>query len=55
MFTGKQQNVFYWCRKRQSVTGLSLDFVVVNVLGFVCYAIFNCFLYFDKHVQAAYR
>ncbi|KAJ3285698.1 hypothetical protein HDU79_007130 [Rhizoclosmatium sp. JEL0117] len=31
---------------RRSVTGLSVDFVLLNVLGFLCYTIFNCVEYF---------
>ncbi|KAF0689074.1 Aste57867_19346 [Aphanomyces stellatus] len=40
--------------RRQSVVGLSLDFLVYNILGFVCYAIFNCAFFWSDAVQAEY-
>ena len=36
---------------RKSVEGLSYDFQVYNLLGFACYSIFNCTLFFSKEVQ----
>ena len=35
-------------KQRKSVKGLSLDFVYLNTLGFLCYFIYNIFFYFDK-------
>lgn len=39
---------------RRSVSGLSMDFVVLGLLGFVCYAVFNSAFYFSERVQAQY-
>ncbi|KAF1319428.1 Lysosomal cystine transporter, partial [Globisporangium splendens] len=39
---------------RQSVVGLSLDFMVLHMLGFICYTIFNCAFYFSTSVQEQY-
>lgn len=39
---------------RKSVVGLSLDFTVLHMLGFICYAIFNCAFYFSESVQQQY-
>lgn len=41
--------------KRQSVVGFSLDYAVINVVGFCCYSVFNCSFYYDKDVQQRYR
>ncbi|KAG9407276.1 hypothetical protein AC1031_001967 [Aphanomyces cochlioides] len=40
--------------RRQSVVGLSLDFLVYNILGFLCYAIFNCAFFWNDTVQREY-
>ncbi|CDI97842.1 cystinosin [Echinococcus multilocularis] len=40
--------------QRKSVTGLSFDFVVFNVIGFACYSAFNIGLYFVPRIQAQY-
>jgi cystinosin len=40
--------------RRQSVVGLSLDFLVYNILGFSCYAVFNCAFYWSDTVQKQY-
>ena len=39
----------------KSVVGISFDQAIYNFLGFLCYSTFNCALYFDPHVQSAYR
>ncbi|RHY28965.1 hypothetical protein DYB32_005564 [Aphanomyces invadans] len=39
---------------RQSVVGVSLDYQLYNLLGFVCYAIFNCSFFWGASVQADY-
>ncbi|TYZ59376.1 hypothetical protein PybrP1_005863 [[Pythium] brassicae (nom. inval.)] len=39
---------------RRSVSGLSMDFVVLGLLGFVCYAVFNGAFYFSERVQEQY-
>ncbi|CAI5708545.1 unnamed protein product [Hyaloperonospora brassicae] len=40
--------------QRQSVVGLSLDFTVLNMVGFACYSIFNLAFYCSKSVQLQY-
>ncbi|KAJ0391874.1 hypothetical protein P43SY_009485 [Pythium insidiosum] len=39
---------------RKSVVGLSLDYTVLNMLGFTCYSIFNCAFYYSESVQQQY-
>ncbi|GAB9466723.1 Lysosomal cystine transporter [Globisporangium polare] len=39
---------------RKSVVGLSLDYTVLNFLGFTCYSIFNCAFYYSESVQEQY-
>ncbi|RHY74216.1 hypothetical protein DYB34_013661, partial [Aphanomyces astaci] len=39
---------------RQSVVGVSLDYQLYNLLGFVSYTIFNCSFFWDTTVQADY-
>ncbi|GAB9466719.1 hypothetical protein Gpo141_00004085 [Globisporangium polare] len=39
---------------RKSVSGLSLDSIVLSLLGFVCYAIFNCAFFYSERVQEQY-
>jgi len=41
----------YW---RKSVVGLNIDFVILNVLGFLLYSCFNINLLFNQAVQAEY-
>uniref|UniRef100_A0A1D2A396 Cystinosin-like protein n=1 Tax=Auxenochlorella protothecoides TaxID=3075 RepID=A0A1D2A396_AUXPR len=40
---------------RKSVSGLSLDFQILNLLGFVCYAVYNVSLYWNAAIREAYR
>ncbi|KAJ2002277.1 hypothetical protein GGI04_003411, partial [Coemansia thaxteri] len=40
--------------RRKSVEGLSIDFLVYNVYGFACYAIFNTAFYFSKSIGEEY-
>ncbi|KAF0689075.1 Aste57867_19347 [Aphanomyces stellatus] len=40
--------------RRQSVVGLSLDFLVYNSLGFTCYTIYNCAFFWSGAVQVQY-
>ncbi|KAJ1742372.1 hypothetical protein IWW40_000561 [Coemansia sp. RSA 1250] len=40
--------------KRKSVEGLSIDFLVYNVYGFTCYALFNTAFYFNKSIGDEY-
>jgi len=42
-----------WVRK--SVEGLSFDFLLYNITGYIGYSIFNCALYFSPVVQSQYR
>ncbi|KAL1914433.1 uncharacterized protein VTP21DRAFT_8885 [Calcarisporiella thermophila] len=41
--------------KRKSVQGLSLDFVALNVWGFLCYTVFNLAFYTSDEIQREYR
>jgi len=41
--------------KRSSVEGLNFDFLVLNILGFTCYTIYNWLMYFDHSVQDIYQ
>ncbi|KAJ1733686.1 hypothetical protein LPJ61_001439 [Coemansia biformis] len=40
--------------KRKSVEGLSIDFLVYNVYGFACYAVFNSAFFFSKSIADEY-
>mmetsp|Transcript_25614 Transcript_25614/g.38264 ORF Transcript_25614/g.38264 Transcript_25614/m.38264 type:complete len:413 (-) Transcript_25614:146-1384(-) len=40
---------------RQSTEGLSVDFVVLNLVGFCCYGAFNAAFYYSETVQKAYE
>ncbi|XP_054276550.1 cystinosin homolog [Macrosteles quadrilineatus] len=40
--------------RRKSVVGLNFDFLGLNELGYVCYSIFNCCLYFVPSIQDEY-
>jgi len=41
--------------KRKSVVGLSMDYLTYNILGFVCYSVYNCTLFFNPAVQERYE
>ncbi|KAG0052512.1 hypothetical protein BGZ83_002497 [Gryganskiella cystojenkinii] len=41
--------------RRKSVQGLSMDFLLLNVLGFSFYSIFNLAFFFSEEVQEEYR
>lgn len=41
-------------QRRKSVVGLSLDFQLLNLLGFACYAIYNSALYWSPVVRQEY-
>lgn len=41
--------------RRKSVTGLSIDYVVANFFGFLCYALFNTTMYFSERAREQYR
>ncbi|OAD77159.1 hypothetical protein PHYBLDRAFT_131886 [Phycomyces blakesleeanus NRRL 1555(-)] len=43
------QAILNWQRK--SVQGLSIDFLYYNVLGFLCYSIFNVAFFFSETIQ----
>lgn len=34
-----------------SVIGLNFDFLLLNVIGFTCYASYNVLMYFDTYIQ----
>ena len=40
---------------RRSTDGLSIDFVLLNLFGFLCYAVFNATFYWSTAVQMAYQ
>jgi uncharacterized protein with PQ loop repeat len=40
--------------RRKSVVGLNFDFLMLNLLGFACYSIYNLTLLFSYHVQQEY-
>lgn len=40
--------------RRKSVVGLSLDFQVLNMLGFLCYTIYNAALFWNTSVRQQY-
>nr|CAD2163032.1 unnamed protein product [Meloidogyne enterolobii] len=46
------QIILNWQRK--SVIGLNFDFLLLNIIGFFCYTIYNLLLYFDPIVQDIY-
>ncbi|GJJ77784.1 cystinosin [Entomortierella parvispora] len=41
--------------RRKSVQGLSLDFLALNVVGFLFYSVFNLAFFFSEQVQEEYR
>ncbi|EYC42084.1 hypothetical protein Y032_0544g3231 [Ancylostoma ceylanicum] len=41
--------------KRKSVTGLNFDFLLLNLIGFSAYAIYNLLMYYDPVVQNEYE
>ncbi|KAG0370486.1 PQ loop repeat-domain-containing protein [Gamsiella multidivaricata] len=47
------QAILNW--RRKSVQGLSMDFIHLNVLGFLCYSIFNLAFFFSSEVQEEYK
>ncbi|KAG0057062.1 hypothetical protein BGZ83_001911 [Gryganskiella cystojenkinii] len=47
------QAILNW--RRKSVQGLSMDFIHLNVLGFLCYTIFNLAFFFSSEVQEEYK
>ncbi len=40
---------------RKSTEGLSADFSVINFIGYICYAIYNCALYWNEGIKELYR
>ena len=40
--------------KRSSVQGLNMDFVILNVIGFALYSVFNIEMFFNPSIQADY-
>mmetsp|Transcript_3464 Transcript_3464/g.4602 ORF Transcript_3464/g.4602 Transcript_3464/m.4602 type:complete len:548 (+) Transcript_3464:515-2158(+) len=55
----------FWCAsfypqvvmnfQRKSTEGLSIDYTVINFLGYVCYTSYTSAFYWDKNVQDMYR
>lgn len=42
-------------KNRRSTTGLSVDFSVLNVVGFFCYTIYTCAFFYSKEIQHQYQ
>uniref|UniRef100_A0A182PGM6 Cystinosin homolog n=1 Tax=Anopheles epiroticus TaxID=199890 RepID=A0A182PGM6_9DIPT len=40
--------------RRQSVVGLSFDYLYINIVGHICYVAFNAFLYWNSFVEEEY-
>ena len=40
---------------RKSVVGLSFDYQALNLLGFLCYAVFNIVTFFPTHIREEYK
>ncbi|GAM22479.1 hypothetical protein SAMD00019534_056540 [Acytostelium subglobosum LB1] len=40
--------------KRKSVIGLSFDYLLFNITGYICYSIYNCVVYWSPVVRAEY-
>jgi len=40
--------------KRKSVVGLSFDYEVYNITGYICYSVYNISFYFSSYVQELY-
>lgn len=41
--------------KRGTTAGLSSDFILLNLWGFICFAIYNCMLYWNENVRVEYE
>ncbi|KAI8985794.1 PQ loop repeat-domain-containing protein [Pilobolus umbonatus] len=41
--------------KRQSVRGLSIDYLLYNLLGFFCYSIYNIAFYYNNEIRDEYK
>uniref|UniRef100_A0A0K0FS88 Cystinosin (inferred by orthology to a human protein) n=1 Tax=Strongyloides venezuelensis TaxID=75913 RepID=A0A0K0FS88_STRVS len=41
--------------KRKSVVGLNFDFLFINIIGFVCYAIYNVFMFWHPTIEEQYQ
>ena len=41
--------------RRKCVVGLSFDFLSYNIIGFVCYSLYNCLLFWDPTVRKQYH
>ncbi|TMS35713.1 hypothetical protein L596_003052 [Steinernema carpocapsae] len=41
--------------KRTSVVGLNFDFLLLNIIGFTCYTVYNVLMYFDSYIQSLYH
>ncbi|MFH4975799.1 hypothetical protein AB6A40_002508 [Gnathostoma spinigerum] len=41
--------------RRKSVVGLNFDFLTLNIIGFTCYAFYNCLMYFDENIHMLYE
>lgn len=41
--------------QRKSVVGLNFDFLLLNIIGFAAYSVYNLFVFFDSSVQKEYE
>ncbi|CEF70553.2 Dehydrogenase/reductase SDR family member on chromosome X [Strongyloides ratti] len=41
--------------KRKSVIGLNFDFLLINIIGFICYAIYNIFMFWHPIIEEQYQ
>uniref|UniRef100_A0A0K0DXN9 Cystinosin homolog n=1 Tax=Strongyloides stercoralis TaxID=6248 RepID=A0A0K0DXN9_STRER len=41
--------------KRKSVTGLNFDYLLINIIGFVCYTIYNVFMFWHPVIEEQYQ
>ena len=41
--------------KRKSYEGVSVDFIILNLIGFVCYSVYNAALYWSPTIREEYR
>ncbi|CAG9530497.1 unnamed protein product [Cercopithifilaria johnstoni] len=40
---------------RKSVVGLNFDFLLLNIIGFTCYTLYNVLMYFNTYIQKLYH
>jgi hypothetical protein len=48
-------NIILTRDQRFSVVGLSFDYEVYNIIGFLCYTAFNAAFYWSSYIQGQYE